>query len=538
MGGRSAAVAKAPPLRSKEEILAWAVEYLGKATCEQAVDLYEDLFAMPEMNDWIYAELGKVDLYFLLVHILRRPDVGHEWVYARCRELEASPDGHLDLWARFHYKSTCITFGLTVQDILRNPEATFGIFSHNRPGAKAFMRQIKVEFEMNETLKALYPDILWANPKAEAPKWSEDEGIVVKRKGNPKEATVEAWGLVDGMPTGKHFTHRVYDDIVTETSVTSPVMMEKTTAALELSYALGTEDGIERFIGTRYHFNDSYRTLIERGSVNVRLHDGTLNNCGDIRKPVLWRPEFMASMRKKMGTYTFACQILQNPKADATHGFKREWLEHWAPDKGAGLNIYLLRDPASEKKEQSDYTTDWVVGLGPDENYYILAVYRDRLNLTERTEQLFRLHKAWKPIEVRYEHYGMQGDVEHIESEMKRLKYRFKIHKVAGIKSKADRIKRLIPLFEAHRVILPHQFFVTTMEHETKDMIHEFVENEYMAFPVPVHDDMLDALSRICDTEAHIGSEKVKLALKWPQLRYTKPDELVEYLPLDRGMGM
>jgi hypothetical protein len=49
-------------------------------------------------------------------------------------------------------------------------------------------------------------------------------------------------------------------------------------------------------------------------------------------------------------------------------------------------------------------------------------------------------------------------------------------------------------------VILPRSFHITTSDGETKDMVHEFVENEYMAFPVPVHDDMLDALSRITDT--------------------------------------
>jgi phage terminase large subunit-like protein len=342
------------------------------------------------------------------------------------------------------------------------------------------------------------------------------------------------------MPTSKHFTKRIYDDIVTRESVQSPLMMEKTTSALELSYALGTEDGAERFAGTRYHFNDSYKGLKDRG-VPVRLYDGTVGNCGDLKKPVLWSAEFMAEMRRKMGPYTFACQIMQNPKADATHGFKREWLEFWTPDDAKGLNVYLLRDAANSKKDEADYTVDWLVGLGPDENLYGLAVYRDRLNLTERTDQLFELVKRWKPIEIRYEEYGMQGDIAHVKGEMDKRKYRFKIIKVSGRMPKPERIKRLIPLFEAHRVILPASFHVTTRDHETKDMVHEFVENEYMAFPVPVHFDMLDSLSRICDTEGHVAhldgrDEKVKLKLKWPDKKPAKIE--VPAFPIkDRGIG-
>jgi predicted phage terminase large subunit-like protein len=230
------------------------------------------------------------------------------------------------------------------------------------------------------------------------------------------------------------------------------------------------------------------------------------------------------------------CQILQNPKADATHGFKREWLERWTPDKGVGLNRYILRDAANSKKDDADFTVDWVLGLGEDENVYVLAVYRDRLNLTERTSRLFELHRKWKPIETRYEEYGMQGDIEHVQGEMVSQKYRFKIVKVGGRVRKEERIKRLIPFFENHRIILPHQFHITTAEHETKDMIHEFVENEYMAFPVPVHDDMLDSLARLAETEGHVGKEKVKLTLKWPAKK-PPTGQLEEHRPHDPGMG-
>lgn len=92
------------------------------------------------------------DLFFLLVHGMGRADMDNDFCFARCREVQAVPDGCLDLWAREHYKSTIITVGLTIQNILNNPALTVGIFSHTRPIAKAFLRQIKREFETNRLL--------------------------------------------------------------------------------------------------------------------------------------------------------------------------------------------------------------------------------------------------------------------------------------------------------------------------------------------------------------------------------------------------
>ena len=46
--------------------------------------------------------LARGDLFYLLVHVLGRDDVDRDWIYDRCREVERSPDGHLDLWAREH----------------------------------------------------------------------------------------------------------------------------------------------------------------------------------------------------------------------------------------------------------------------------------------------------------------------------------------------------------------------------------------------------------------------------------------------------
>jgi hypothetical protein len=325
----------------------------------------------------------------------------------------------LDLWSREHYKSAIITYAKTIQDILASHgdeplaewggrEATVGIFSHTRGIAKRFLRQIKFEFEQNALLKEWFPDILYDNPHKSSPKWSEDDGIVVKRKSNPAEATIEAWGVVDGQPIGKHFFILVYDDVVVPESVTSPEMMSKTSDMLALSFALGAEGGRRRFIGTRYHGNDAYKTVIDRQTAKPRIHLLTKDGTAD-GEPVLRSKEWVAEKRRDMGPYIFACQMLQNPKADETQGFKEEWLKYHDGMKRDGLNVYMLFDPAGSKSKKSDYTSGWVVGLGPDENLYILDMVRDRLNLTQRAELVMRWHKKYKPMRtdgVRYEKYG------------------------------------------------------------------------------------------------------------------------------------
>ena len=93
------------------------------------------------------------DLFYLMTVGMGRADMNCDWLFARCREVQAESDGRLDLWAREQYRSTIITVGLTIQTILNNPEVTVGIFSHTRPIAKSFLKQIKREFEGNALLQ-------------------------------------------------------------------------------------------------------------------------------------------------------------------------------------------------------------------------------------------------------------------------------------------------------------------------------------------------------------------------------------------------
>lgn len=475
--------------------------------------------------DAIMAHIAEQDLFFLLTDVLNRKDLEHPWLFWRCREIQENPDGYIDLSAREHYKSTLISFGHTIFDIIKDPETTFGIFSHTRPIAKQFLRQIMFEMETNPKLPKLWPRIFWQNPRTQAPKWSEDEGIIVKRKSNPKECTVEAYGLVDGMPTSKHFKHRVYDDVVTKESVSTPEQIAKTTTAWELSNNLAAGKIPPRYAGTRYHLFDTYAEIIKRGSAIPRIRPATKNGRED-GEPVYMSRELLAEKRRDQGIYTFASQMLLNPVADKAMGFKTEWLQYATVSQSnamARLNRYLLCDPASEKRKKArkdpDYTSMWVIGLGPPNNFYLLDGIRDRLNLGQRANEFIRLHRKWRPMKAGYEQYGMQADIEHIKYVQREQLYEFDITELGGQMAKNDKIKRLIPVFEGGRFFLPNGIIYTDTTGRATDLIKVFIEEEYLAFPVLAHDDMFENMSRILDED---------MAVTWPD-----PDVPVEAQEFD-----
>ena len=405
-------------------------------------------------------ELCKIDRYYLLVRACNRSDALHPWIYERCREVEARPDGCLDLWAREHYKSTIITFAGIIQEVLRDPEITICIFSHTKQVARGFFRQIKLEFEGNALLQRIFPDIIWKKPQFEAPRWSEDSGLILKRKTNPKESTLEAWGLVDGQPTSKHFALRVYDDVVTDGSVTTSDQIAKTTAAWELSDNLGTADGKVWTVGTRYSFADTYQSMIDRGAVLVRRYPATHDGSPD-GVPVLLTPAQWEDKKIKQGPATIACQMLQNPLAGQMSAFNVRDLQKYEV-RPLTLNVYIMVDPARSMKKGSAMTAMSVIGADTARNKYLLDGYNHKMDLRGRWEGLKGLRKHWmnqpgiQGVYVGYESYGAQSDLDYFVERMEIENDPFPIVELAwprdGEGSKNDRIQRLGPDIRSHRL--------------------------------------------------------------------------------------
>src|SRR5258705_4570218 len=403
--------------------------------------------------------LGRNDRFFLLTTLLHRKDALHPWLYERCREVEQAPDGHLDLWAREHYKSTIITFTGIIQEVLRDPDITVGIFSHTKPTSRKFLVQIKEEFESNRELQRVYPEVLYDDPSNQAPRWSEEKGIVVKRNANPRESTIEAHGLVDGQPTSAHFRLRVYDDVVTLESVSTPEQVKKATYAWSLSDNLGAKgpNGKSRawHIGTRYTFADTYQDILDLGALAPRVYPATVDGTPS-GKPVFLTDDAWAEKKKTQLPSIIAAQMLQNPAAGTEAMFKKEWIK-FAEIRPATLNVYILCDPASSRKKGSDNTAIAVIGIDSTYNKYLLDGYHHKMALAERWTVISQLRRHWmnmpgvQMVRVGYERYGMQSDIEYFEEKMRATSNAFEIVELAwpreGPGAKIDRIQRLQPDF-------------------------------------------------------------------------------------------
>lgn len=245
----------------------------------------------------------------------------------------------------------------------------------------------------------------------------------------------------------------------------------------------------------------------------VRRFDGKTMEVGEMLTPRL-TPNDLKELRDDLGEYNFVGQYLQEPVPAGGGEFKGKWMLYYASGgiRPRTMNICILCDPsAGEKKNKlkgklSDFTAFVVVGLAPDNNYYVLDIVRDRFNPTERVETLFTLHRKWnalsgKPPRVGYEKYALQSDTHYIDKKMAEEGYNFQLIELGGTVDKETRIRRLIPDMENGRWYYPESLMYVDNEGRTFDLVKEIMDSEMATFPKARFDDMIDAKSRVYDED-------------------------------------
>ena len=432
-------------------------------------------------------------LYFFLVYILGWTWMDSDFSYAFVSAVQRRKYGTLWVMAREHFKSTVITIGSTIWELVRHPGLTMVIYSYKDPAAQnLFYKPIRDQLSQCQDLKDLYPDVLWQDPEKEADVWQTE---FLDLKGHPlrKEHTLEHASIL-AQKTGSHFDRGIYDDCVTQESCITPESIRKVKDAYTMSLNTLARGSRHCVIGTFYHYAELYNMIRDSGAMDV-----VVQPCYDPDgNPVRFTREELEKKAVEMGKAVFASQMLCDPKQASTMGFKSEWIQRWNVQVTEGLNVYLIVDPASVPGRKTDYTTMLVLGVDWNGNYMVIDMYRDKMNLGKRTDTLFSLYRRYHPLRVYYESVG-NTDLEHIQAEMDHRSFHFPITGFGQWQAKLNRIETLQPDFEARRIWLPAQGVCVhrNWEDNPEDMVQSFIDQEYLAYPFMAHDDAIDCLANI-----------------------------------------
>lgn len=321
---------------------------------------------------------------------------------------------------------------------------------------------------------------------------------------------------VGSTTTGEGGNFLIVDDPLSADEARSQVMREKANVWFDQTFSSrlnNKKKGVIVIIMQRLHEDDLTGYLLRKGGwehlclplvaekdsmyqIHNFKHEQKL---GQILHPERIDEAALQKLKNEIGPYGFAGQYQQTPTPTGGGIFERQWIQYYDKIETANMNKYLLVDPANSKNKKGDYTSMVLIGAHEDGNLYLIDAIRDRLNVSEREYLLFDWHKKYKPTIVAYEKYGMQVDADWMRKSMEEKNYRFHIQEVGGILSKEDRIKRLIRYFYDGKIFMPRFLYKTNALGICNNLIDEFIEQEYLTFPCGLHDDMLDALSRICD---------------------------------------
>jgi len=492
----------------------------------------------PQAAAAVMRYLAQNDLFYLAVKIGGRVDMDNDWCMARCDMVQADPFDHVDMWFRYGYK-TSIGSWLIIQDILNNPEVTILVLSYNKDFAHKIIRPIMLELEMNQKLKELFPDILWENPKRDAPKWSIATGFSVIRKGNPKEQTVEGYGLVDSLPTGAHPMIIHYDDCEVQDSVGSSDSIYKLINAWELSLGLAATNLIytcrKRYYGTTYHHAALYAEIVSRKVASARKFPATEGGRWP-GKSVFIPQQRLIEIYQEMGSKNFNAQMLMDPTPSDTAMFRMEFIKDnfWKPVRD-NLNIYILVDPANLKRGETrsqkkamgkaDYTGMWVLGLGSDRNYYVLEIVRDKLTKNEKLAKIFELADKYEPLMVYWYGGAENSDVSDIRTKQSLENFRFPISEVSNAQSIR---KELIPetegIWQSRRVFLPETQPYRDWQGNMVDLVQVFINDEFLKYPFCIHEDMLSAFCMVKHKD--VREDRSDKADAFPRLRFPNRGEV------------
>jgi predicted phage terminase large subunit-like protein len=204
-----------------------------------------------------------------------------------------------------------------------------------------------------------------------------------------------------------------------------------------------------------------------------------------------WYPaEALLSVEKgEIDSRAYVALYQQRPTPEQGGILRRDWLQSRYEKAPAGLRIVQAVDCAFKTGVYADFSV--IASWGSDgRNYYLLDVWRERVEFPELVRQIETLALQYRPQSVLVE------DASSGQSAIQELRRNTSLPIVAvpAQGSKESRLATVSGLFEANKVRLPQQ----------APWLGHWIE-EHLSFPHGRHDDQVDttslALERLRDNE-------------------------------------
>lgn len=172
--------------------------------------------------------------------------------------LNTSGNQKLILMPRGHLKTSIVTVGYSIQQVLKNPNIRILINNAVWDNARKILNQISEYM----TYKSLLP-MIYGPFKSPRCRWTQDEiEVDQKTSGTSKEATITTGGI-ETARTGLHFDLIIHDDLVERNNVGTREQIQKVITFYRDSLDLLDPGGTMIVVGTRWALGDLYGHILD-----------------------------------------------------------------------------------------------------------------------------------------------------------------------------------------------------------------------------------------------------------------------------------
>lgn len=423
-----------------------------------------------------------------------------------------------------------------IQRICKDPNIAILLINEKELLAKDFLSDIKYQFESNELLKALFPELLPRDLNATT--WSATRIIVNRTTGRP-DPTVDVIG-VGGAVAGKHPDLIIADDMISREAMENAragswQIMHQTNRWINQLDPLVNKSALPcpeiTFIGTRWWHNDSYeyiegaygyneepRVVILKATTPTGPIQLSAQKKGDLAMfkraaiedgrsifPEKWDLEGLAKIRVR-DPALFAANYMNEPSDDVTATFKADWLLPitWLDDRQffitdgsakksvlrvSDLDKLILVDPGGFGErvvENRARAAAVVVGDDFNGHKFFLDCYSEQQSFLDAIKQIVSLTSKYNPRKIYVERAGQQAAFAQLLREELRKANLNVVVDDTTLKASGDnkdvRILEMEPYFQRGEVFVG-----------TGPAFHEF-RQQYSQYPRAARKDILDIL--------------------------------------------